>query len=170
MLNVTQMSMPYSQKHIEGKHKVFMGDFQTRKEAESALPEVREKVNKDAFISVIEDEKKPIVLDPKAKMQQAILMAQAKAITKAKVDETKPEEEISVDTNTTVEPPKVTQEKEAVQKTESVKKKEKTVVAMKEDVKAEEIFCKPTKKALREVEIAEALEFYRNSSFYSFKD
>ena len=39
----------------------------------------------------------------------------------------------------------------------------------KEDIKTEEIFCKSSKKALRESEISDALAFYRNSSYYSFK-
>ena len=34
---------------------------------------------------------------------------------------------------------------------------------------AQEVFCRPTKKALREADISAALSFYKNSSFYTFK-
>jgi hypothetical protein len=34
---------------------------------------------------------------------------------------------------------------------------------------AQEVFCQPTKKALREAEISAALSFYKSSSFYTFK-
>jgi hypothetical protein len=52
----------------------------------------------------------------------------------------------------------------------------KKVVVKKKDLKAEpsesreEVFCTSSKRALREAQIARALNFYKNSSFYRFKD
>ena len=172
MLKVNETTLPHSVKYIDGKYKVLMGDFKTREEAESAIFEVHEKVSKEAIVSVYQEPKKPLELNPNAKMQQAMLMAQAKMITKP----VKQKEKVPQDANLTVKPVDVTgpQENEKIAiKDEQVEKIADKKVE-KQEVKTKEIpkeqFCKPTKKALREEEIAEALTFYKNSSFYKFKN
>ena len=169
MDKVSAMSLPHSLKYIKGTYKVFMGDFNTREEAETVLVEVHEKINKDAVVSVV----KELELNANAKMQQAMLMAQAKMITKPPVAEKeKPSETESIP----VKPVEISGPQENDEMTASDKQTEKSVEKKieKQEVEtkkvSEEQFCKPTKKALREAEITEALTFYKNSSFYKFKD
>ena len=173
MDKVGTMSLPHSLKYSEGKYKVFMGDFKTREAAETVLPEVREKINKDAFVSVAKEEKKPLELNANAKMQHAMLLAQAKMITKPPVthEETPVKEESiamkSVEVSGTQEILEDTTKDSQAEKAPE-NKAEKQEDKTKETPQEE--FCKPTKKALREEEIAEALTFYKNSSFYKFKN
>lgn len=150
--------MLYRKKHIDGRYKVFLGEFKTHEEAVSNLTLVREQVNKDAFVVRMEDE---YVLDPKQKMQQAMLMAQARTLEKMKKEEVK----IVTKELETVEPIKVPKSEKKII---VVKHDTKSVVGMKEDAKTEKIYCKPSKKVLRESEISDALAFYRKSSYYNF--
>lgn len=164
------LPVPYVKEYIDGEHKVFVGDFQTESEASSCLREFRSKLGKDAFVLAKE---KASSLKPKAKMQQMMVLAQAKLLKTAKTpafisDDTPKAEEKEVDAVDI----SGAQEKIIINKKET-----KTVMVMKDEGKAEEIFseetsqslfCKPTKKALREAEISEALSFYKNSSYYRF--
>ena len=150
--------MLYRKKYIDGRYKVFLGEFNSHEEATSQLALVREKVQKDAFVVRMEDE---FILDPKQKMQQAMVMAQARTLEKMK----KPEIKIMSKELETVEPVKVSGPEKKIL---IVKHDTKSVVGMKEDVKTEKIYCKPSKKALRESEISDALAFYRKSSYYKF--
>lgn len=173
MEKVDAMSFPHSLKYVKGEYKVFMGDFRTREEAEAILPEIREKINKDALVSIAKEERKPLELNAHAKMQHAMLMAQAKMITKPPVEEKEtPVKEESI----AVKPVDISGpegDSGAVsKKSETDKAIEKKAEKQEDKVKKapKEQFCKPTKKALREEEIAEALSFYKNSSFYKFKN
>lgn len=160
MQKVIETALPSEQKHIDGLYKVFVGEFSSYAEAVSALPMVRQKVGKDASASCNQE---AYALDPQLKMQQAMLMAQARTLAKMKEEK----EEVSEKTLTTVEPVTVS---EPMKKVTSEKKETKRVVAVQKDVKTEALYCKPSKKALRESEIAEALAFYRHSSYYKFTD
>jgi len=82
-----------------------------------------------------------IELDAKPKMIQAAIMAQAKALKK---------------------PQKVIKSEEIKAPQEEVNENKKDVVS--------KVYCKKSKKALREYEVSEALDFYKHSSFYSFKN
>lgn len=156
---LSEISWPYKYKEIEGKHKVFVGDFTTRQEAEQVLPKIQEKLNQDAFVTVVDFEDEIAPLSSQSKMQQAALMAKAKMIAKPEVkkEEIAPVEKQEVALIDIVGP----QDKQAI-KMETKKVKKQKVKAIKN------LVCKPTKKALRETEIADALEFYKNSSFYTF--
>lgn len=156
MQKITKTGLPYSEKEIEGERRVYVGKYKTQEEADLALENVRKDVSKDAFVC---EQGKVTPNDPKLKMQQAMLMAQARTLKKMK--ESKPE----VKELQTIEPIRVEKTKKKI----VIKRKDtKTVVAMKEDVKTEEIYCKDTKQALRESEIASAIAFYENSSHYKF--
>ena len=158
MQKVVQAGLPYTQEKVGKELRVYVGDFKTHDEAEFALDEVRQKVAKDAFVFKKE---KAVAHEPKLKMQQAMLMAQARTLKKMKDEEVKPlEKELK-----TVEPIKLDTIEEKIVIT---KKETKTVVVMKEDVKTQEIYCKDTKQALRETEIASAIAFYESSSYYTF--
>jgi hypothetical protein len=98
-------------------------------------------------------------------MQQAMLMAQAKALGK-----TKESEEQNTTAAKPIETPEVKEETAIAEKTERKKKPVKTVMTKQPKESEEQQFCKSSKKILREAEISEALEFYKNSSFYSFTD
>ena len=159
MDKVNATGMSYTQKSVDGEYRVYMGEFPNEEAAASALNEVRTKIAEDAFICESEG---AVALSPQQKMQQAMLMAQARTLKKMKTAEPKVEEK----TLETVEPIKVDI---PVKKIEITRKDTKRVEPMNEDVKTEEMFCKTSKKALRESEISEALAFYRNSSYYKFR-
>ena len=163
MAKVSAMRMGQRVKYIDGEYKVFMGDFQSKAEASSRLLEVQEKVSQDAFIAEVMQKSE---LKADAKMQQMMVLAQAKLLQASKQETTVSEADQPVVTKEEkVDTVDIAGPKEKV----VIKKKEtKTVMAMKEEAKTEEIFCKPTKRALREAEISEALSFYRNSSYYGF--
>jgi len=165
MGKVSAMRMGQTVKYIDGEYKVFVGDFQSKEEASSHLPEVQEKVSKDAFVAMIMREPR---LKAEAKMQQMMVLAQAKLLQASKQETPAhaPDKPVEVkkDKVDTVDIPGP-QEKVVIKKKET-----KTVVAMKDEAKTEEIFCKPTKRALREAEISQALSFYRNSSYYGFNE
>lgn len=156
---LSSMSLPYEYKEIEGKYKVFIGDFSTRQEAEQVLPKIHDKLNKDAFIKAFHLEDKTEPLSSQAKMQQAALMAKAKMITKLadKKEETPSIEKQKIVLIDIAGP----QEKKPVKVKPKLVKKQKVKVS-------QNVVCKPNKKALRETEISAALEFYKNSSFYKF--
>ncbi len=169
MSKVGAMAIPHSLKYVNGKYKLLMGDFKTRQEAEVLLPEVQEKISKSAFVFVLKDKEKSLGLNAHAKMQQAILMAQANMITKT-VAEQEALQNLDI---TPIKPVETTTSKENtvikdVKAQASDKKSEK--LGQKAQESSQELFCKPTKKALREAEITEALSFYKNSSFYTFKN
>jgi hypothetical protein len=174
MDKVGTIQIPHFLKYRKGEYKVFLGDFKTREDAEAILPEVREKINKDAFVSVAKEEKKTLELNANAKMQQAMLMAQAKMITKPPLTQT--EEMTAEKEDAVVKPVDISGPQENIEVTvkegQTEKALEKKVKKQEEKTKKapHKRFCKPTKKALREEEIAEALTFYRNSSFYTFKN
>lgn len=172
MAKLSQFEMPHEVKHIDGDYKVLMGDFQTEKEAASHLLEIREKVSPDAFVTAVEIKTE---LKAEAKMQQMMVLAQAKLLQASKQKEpaNRPDQALEIEDekcNTVdVSGP---QDKLAIRNTQT-----KKVVVIKEEKKEEEtfseetsqnLFCKPTKKALREAEISEALSFYTNSSYYTF--
>ena len=160
MAKLEAISMRYTQKHIKGRYKVFLGEFKSYESAALSLASVRANVEKSAFITHMEDK---YTLDPKQKMQQAMLLAQARTLKKMNKEDT----HISEKELTTVEPIKISgiQEKIVIEKKET-----KKIVAMQEDVKTEEIYCKPSKRALRESEISDALAFYKQSLYYTFTD
>jgi hypothetical protein len=165
MGKVSAMRMGQTVKYIDGEYKVLVGDFKNKEEASSHLPEVREKVSKDAFVIMVTREPR---LKAEAKMQQMMVLAQAKLLQASKTETSVREPEQPVETKEEkVDIVDVPGPKEKV----IIKTKEtKTVVAMKDETKTEEIFCKPTKRALREAEISQALSFYRNSSYYGFNE
>jgi hypothetical protein len=165
MGKVSAMRMGQTVKYIDGEYKVLVGDFQNKEEASSHLPEVREKVSRDAFVIMVTREPR---LKAEAKMQQMMVLAQAKLLQASKTETSVREPEKPVETKEEkVDIVDVPGPKEKV----IIKTKEtKTVVAMKDETKTEEIFCKPTKRALREAEISQALSFYRNSSYYGFNE
>ncbi len=173
MEKVSAMSLPHSLKYMKGTYKVFMGDFKTREEAESVLQEVHDKISKDAIISVVKELKKPLQLNANAKMQQAMLMAQAKMITKSPIEvkEKSDQQESSAEASVEISGP---QDRAEARLNEGKEIKASQIKAQKQEDRSDktlqEQFCKPTKKALREKEIAEALMFYKNSSFYKFTD
>jgi len=166
MSKVHELGLPYIKKDMGGELKVFVGEYKSKASAESALKEVQAKLNKEAF--VCESSAKP--LTSQQKMQQAMLMAKARTLKKMDAQEVKVIE-------------KKLQSIEPVQEKMPLKRKmqaskEKSIEPMNKDVEAKErssktsenVFCKSSKKALRETEIAQALSFYKNSSFYSFKE
>ena len=174
MAKVSAMQMEKTIKYIDGKYKVFIGDFKTKDEASSHLSAVREKVSQDAFVAMI-TQKTPLKAD--AKMQQMIVLAQAKLLQASKQETSVPQADKPVKTKEEkVNTVDILGPKDKI----VINKKEtKTVVAMKDEAKSEEIFseetsqdlfCKPTKRALREAEISQALSFYRNSSYYGFNE
>jgi len=158
MDKIKAIPIVYTQKKENEHYTICVGGYKTYVEASSELATIREQIHPDAFIVRVEDE---TVLQPQQKMQQAMLMAQARTLLKMKKEEV----EVSETELETVEPIKVAelQEKIVIEKIET-----KTVAAMGEDVKTEKIYCKPSKKMLRESEISDALAFYRQSSFYTF--
>ncbi len=165
MEKVTEMRMPHSVRYMDGQYKLFLGNFETREEAKSVLEEVRKNIREEAVITIYQEKKRSSKLDPNVAMQQAMLMAKAKALS-----ETKQSEENNSSDNVAIEIPEVQEEKVAVEENKMQKSPAKIVIIKKTEEKKEDRFCKSSKKALREAEISEALKFYRNSSFYSFKD
>jgi len=157
MQKVRVTGLSYVEEEREGVHYVYLGQFNSRAEAKVSLVEVREKVSKDAFIC----ERELTPTQPKLKMQQAMLMAQARTLKKMQKAEAKPKEvELK-----TVEPIKI---ELPTEKMVITRESTKTIVPMNEDVKTEEIYCTDTKQALRETQIASAIAFYEGSSYYTF--
>lgn len=128
---IEQLSAPYVHKKIEGRYKVFVGEFHNYKTARAYLPEVCSKVSRGAFV-VKEGE----LLAKNPEVQKLVVKAEAKMLHPFSKEEL---------------PEKAAESKE-----------EKGAIA-------QEVFCQPTKKALREAEITAALSFYKSSSFYTFK-
>lgn len=128
---IKQLSAPYVQKRVEGKYKVFVGDFHNYETARAYLYEVRSKVNRGAFV-VKEEER--LVKNPER--EQIAVTAEAIMLHPFS--------------------------KEELSEKAAEAKEEKGAIK-------EEVFCQPTKKALREAEISAALSFYKSSSFYTFK-
>ena len=155
MNKVHELGLPYVKKDMDGELKVYIGEYKSKAAAESALKDVQNKVSADAFVC----ESKAEPLTSQQKMQQAMLMAKARTLKKMDKDEI---EETKLPTVEAVH------SKDAPEKIVITKKETKTVIGMQDDVKTEEMFCKTSKKALRESEISEAVAFYRNSSFYKF--
>lgn len=173
MSKLKQIEIPHKVKYIDGEYKVFMGDFKTEQEAASRLPEIQEIVNPDAFVTMVEMQ---TGLKAEAKMQQMMVLAQARLLQVSKQEEAvnrpeKPLKKEDVKTDTVDAPGP--QDKLVIRKTQTT-----GVVRVKDEGKPEEtlssedtsqsLFCKPTKRALREAEISEALAFYKNSSYYTF--
>lgn len=156
MTKVHKHGLPYVKKDVDGELKVYIGEYKSKEAAESALKEIQSKISKDAFVC----ESKAQPLTSQQKMQQAMLMAKARTLKKMKTDEVQ---------ETKLESIEAVHSKEAPAKIVITAKDTKAVIGMQEDVKTEEMFCKSSKKALRESEISDALAFYRNSSYYSFK-
>ncbi len=163
MAKLSQVEMPHKIKYMNREYKVFMGEFQTDQEAAFHLSEIQKKVSHDAFVTTIEVRTE---LKPEAKMQQMMVLAQAKLLQASKQEEAvsssdKPlkMEDKKADIVDVAGP----QDKVVIRKTQT-----KRIVPMKDEGKSEEIFCKPTKRALREAEISEALSFYKKSSYYRF--
>ena len=156
MKRVHELGLPYVKKDTEGELKVYIGEYKSKEAAESALKDIQTKISKDAFVC----ESKAEALTSQQKMQQAMLMAKARTLKKMKTDEVKETKLRSVE---------AVHSQEAPAKVVIMKKDTKTVVGMQKDIKTEEMFCKSSKKSLREYEISEALAFYRSSSYYTFK-
>jgi len=138
MKKVDAVDMPYTNHHIGEWYKVLVGNFDTYTKAKDCLPKLRNKIASDSFITkgmaVLE-------LDPKAKMQQAMLMAKSKSLSPEDIKK--------------------------VEKTESIEIKAPVVTEVVVVEKVE--FTKElTKKDIRRSEIAEAIAFYKNSPFHSF--
>ena len=155
------LDLPYTTYEKEGKHVVCIGDFSSEKMADDALLKVKETLGEGAFVTTL-DQPMPdrTALTPDAQMQQAIVMAKARTLQKI---EEEPAEESNMPALEPVEA------KQSPQRTEDkpVATHEQSDNAEKTEAKEE--YCKPTKKALRESEIADAISFYRNSRYYSFK-
>ena len=105
-------------------------------------------------------------------MQQMMVLAQAKLLQASNQETSVPQAD---------KPVKAKEEKvDSVDISGPKDKTEtKTIVAIKGEAKTKELFskettqslfCKPTKKALREAEISQALSFYKNSSYYGFNE
>lgn len=162
MQKLKSLDIPFQTRYSEGRYRVLAGEFKDYDEAQKGLEEIKQKVTPKAFI--VPMPAKLSIPKPEQQMQQAIVMAKARTLNKMK------KEKVSEEEMETVEPIKISKGEAPVPEKEMIAKSEpKTVVGMHEDVKTEEIFCKPTKKALRESEIAEALAYYRNSTFYQFQ-
>ncbi|MBE0498027.1 MAG: SPOR domain-containing protein [Campylobacterales bacterium] len=128
---IKQLSAPYVHKKIEGKQKIFVGNFHNYETARAYLYEVRSKVSQGAFVV---KEKELLAKNPER--EQIAVSAETKML-QPPLEEKVPEKAA-----------KAKEEKGAIE---------------------EEVFCRPTKKALREAEISAALSFYKSSSFYTFK-
>ena len=144
MEKVNETDLPFTTHHSEGNYRVLVGDFNSVTEAKKVLVDVQKKVSEKAFITTGMD---VVEIDPQQKMIQAMILAQAKAL-KA------PNEEIKMQTSESIE----------------IKAPQKDILVKKEKEAKKEIFCTSSKKALREAQIAQALAFYRNSSYYSFSN
>lgn len=155
--------MRYTQKHKSGRYKVFLGEFETHEEAVANLTFVRERVSEDAFVVRMEDEF-AFALDPQQQMQQAIVMAQAKSLQKIEKETETPLIAKEAEDAIPVAVP------EPEKKIVIVKQEKQSAPAVKKEAKSEEIYCKPSKKALRESEISDAIAFYTNSSYYKFTE
>ena len=157
---LSKISLAYEYKEVAGRHKIFVGDFATRKDAELVLPKIQAELNKDAFVTVVNFEDKTEVLSSQAKMQHAALMAKAQMIIKPidKKEKEKPAIEKQKVVLIDIVGP---QEKKVIKTKPKIVKKQKVKVV-------KNLVCKSTKKALRETEISDALEFYKSSSFYTF--
>ena len=141
MDKVNATDLPFTTHEIEGKFRVLVGEFSSIDEAKKELEMVKNMVSKDAFITT---GMAVVELEPEQKMIKAAIMAQSKALKKE-------DEEKSVEVKGPLESPVKVQENK------------------KEDV-VSKVYCKNSKKALREYEVSEALDFYKHSSFYSFKN
>lgn len=158
MAKVKQTSMPYVQKRIDGKYKIFVGKFPSHEAAASLLPQIREKVSGDAFIA---REGEMLTLKPEANLQKIMVQTEAKMLQPPKTEEQAPEAKSSKTEALEISRPR--------EKVLSAKKEIKENAETKGKNKEEEMFCKPSRKALREAEISAAISFYKDSSFYSFK-
>jgi hypothetical protein len=108
-------------------------------------------------------------------MQQMMVLAQAKLLRNSKEESPVSEpDKPAVMKEEKIETVDIPGPKE---KANITNKETKSVVATQDEAKTEEtfsektsqdVFCKPTKRALREAEISEALSFYKNSSYYRF--
>ena len=149
-VNATELS--FTTHHAKGKYRVLVGDFRSIKAAENELSKVKEIVSQTAFITTGMD---VVEINPKEKMIQAMVMAQARALKSPKKESGK---EI---------PKSVETEDVIVNKTKTLKRVNKEEKVKKEKV---EVICASSKQALREVQIANALNFYKNSSYYRFSN
>jgi hypothetical protein len=163
MQKVKQTGMPYTQRTSEGKHRVYLGEFISRKEAYKVLADIQREVSTDAFVCKTEALEEPSMAS-KQKMQHAIVMAKARSIKedKPKMKAIEPEEI------------KAPSQKIVMRKIDS-----RSGNTMHKEVKgknshsketSKNMVCKPTKSLLREYEISQALDFYRGSSYYHFND
>jgi len=170
MQKVKQTGMPYTiQTMKNAKQRICLGEFTKRKEADKVLKEIQRQVSKDAFVCKAEGSAQ-ILMEPKQKMQHAIVMAKARTLKTVKKDESK----IEVKALKNIESIEV---EGLIQKTNIPKVNPRRAVPLEKEVKTEEtvskkispsLFCKPTKRLLREQEISTALSFYKNSSYYTF--
>ena len=145
MEKVVSTKLAFTTHHTEGSYRVLVGDFISIEEAKKILPLVKEKINEKAFITTGMD---VVEINPKEKMIQAMIMAQAKALKT-------PNEKMMIQTSESIE----------INGPDSEIKVEEKKLVVKE-----EVFCTSTKKALREAQIEKAIAFYRGSSYYSFSN
>jgi len=142
MEKINELDLPFTTHHTEGNYRVLLGDFVSVEEAKKVLPRVKEQINEKAFITT---GMAVVAINPKEKMIKAMIMAQARAL------------KVSKDETMEVKGPQ-----------EEMRSEERETVVVKEE--QEEVFCTSTKKALREAQIAKAIAFYKNSSYYSFSN
>ncbi len=160
---IEKMQLPYQIRQGEGRYRVLVGEFDDYDTAVQCLEDVKQKVTSKAFV-VTMPEKKEVNI-PEQQMQKVMVMAKARTLEKMQ------EQEVSEEQMEPMEPVQVARNESPSPEQNMISKHEpKKVVGMQEDVKTEEIFCKSSKKALRESEISEALSYYKNSSFYQFRN
>lgn len=171
MQTVKQTGMAYTQTMSDGKYRVYLGAFSSKEDARKALKGIQREVSKDAFVCKVEGPV-PVLMEPKEKMQHAMLMAKARSLKIVKKDES----ELEIKELNSMEPIEI---EGPAQKTNITKADSKRVMPMEKEVKREKIsskgtskklFCKSTKSSLREHEISTALSFYKNSSYYTFSN
>ena len=109
-------------------------------------------------------EEETLSTNTKLKMQRDMAMAQSRTLKKMNASVSEPQPKV-LQTVAPIHLNKI----EKIEETVIKRKETKYIMQMKEDVKTEEIYCKGTKQALRQSEIARAISFYKNSSYYIFK-
>jgi len=153
MQKISDMGTPFCEESLDNEYRIYVGEFLTKEDATSALSEVRSEISKDAFVC---EQAKTSMQTPEQKMQQAMVMAKARSLES--MSKVKVEEKVL----DTVEPIKVVILQKEVEVMEEESKPE---IIVKEE---KEKYCKTSKSDLRESQIAEAISFYKNSSYYTF--
>ena len=114
----------------------------------------------------------PEILTAQQKMQKAMVMAKARTIKKMqgdKIDEKTLQtvSPIKVDTTKPKKQVIFAQDSKKIDKEKNTGRSSKKMLQKSLKDRGQKV-CKSSKKSLRESEIAEALSFYKKSSFYQF--